>query len=171
MRWETSTRRAGRRRSLMTFSSVLLSIAPIALSITTPHHVSFGLGSNDLVPKMPRDLRRSGRPRGENCHVPTATPETTVRTRRKSARGRRPRPPRPLRVKLGSRAEIKERVRLGQERLAQAYPMAENALVHDGPLELLIATILSAQCTDERVNMVTPALFKKYRDARAYSEA
>ena len=120
---------------------------------------------------MPRDLRRSGRPRGENCHVPTATPETTVRTRRKSARGRRPRPPRPLRVKLGSRAEIKERVRLAQERLAQAYPMAETALVHDGPLQLLIATILSAQCTDERVNMVTPALFKKYRDARAFSEA
>ena len=42
---------------------------------------------------------------------------------------------------------------------------------HDGPLQLLIATILSAQCTDERVNMVTPALFKKYRDARAFSEA
>ena len=103
--------------------------------------------------------------------MPTATPETTVRTRRKSARGRRPRPPRPLRVKLGSRAEIKERARLAQERLAQAYPRAETALVHDGPLQLLIATILSAQCTDERVNMVTPALFKKYRDARAFSEA
>src|ERR1700730_11822913 len=118
MRWETSTRRAGRRRSLMTFSSVLLSIAPIVLSITTPHHVSFGLGSNDLVPKMPRDLRRSGRPRGENCHVPTATPDTRPRTGGKSAGGRRPRP----RVKLGSRAEIKERARLAQERLAQAYP-------------------------------------------------
>ena len=120
---------------------------------------------------MPRDLRRSGRPRGENCHVPTATPDTRVRTRGKSARGRRPRPRRPLRVKLGSRAEIKERARLAQERLAQAYPRAETALVHDGPLQLLIATILSAQCTDERVNMVTPALFKKYRDARAFSEA
>jgi endonuclease III len=103
--------------------------------------------------------------------VPTATPDTRVRTRGKSARGRRPRPRRPLRVKLGSRAEIKERARLAQERLAQAYPTAETALVHDGPLQLLIATILSAQCTDERVNMVTPALFKKYPDARAFSEA
>jgi endonuclease III len=47
-------------------------------------------------------------------------------------------------------------------RLAAAYPDAECALVHHSPWELLVSTILSAQCTDERVNMVTPALFVKY---------
>ena len=46
--------------------------------------------------------------------------------------------------------------------LAQTYADAECALKHDNPFQLLAATILSAQCTDERVNMVTPALFAKY---------
>ena len=46
--------------------------------------------------------------------------------------------------------------------LAQTYANAECALKHDNPFQLLAATILSAQCTDERVNMVTPALFANY---------
>ena len=46
--------------------------------------------------------------------------------------------------------------------LAKTYADAEYALKHDNPFQLLAATILSAQCTDERVNMVTPALFAKY---------
>lgn len=46
--------------------------------------------------------------------------------------------------------------------LKKAYPEADCSLDHRSPFELLAATILSAQCTDERVNMVTPALFKKY---------
>ncbi len=46
--------------------------------------------------------------------------------------------------------------------LEAAYPVALCALNHDSPFQLLVATILSAQCTDERVNLVTPALFKKY---------
>ena len=50
--------------------------------------------------------------------------------------------------------------------LKKAYPDAKIALDFETPLELLVATILSAQCTDERVNMVTPALFKKYPSAR-----
>jgi endonuclease-3 len=49
--------------------------------------------------------------------------------------------------------------------LRKTYPDAECALHHQTPLELLIATILSAQCTDERVNQVTPHLFRKYRSA------
>ena len=53
------------------------------------------------------------------------------------------------------------------ERLAAEYPDAECALVHHGPLQLLVATILSAQCTDERVNMVTPELFRRCPDAAA----
>ena len=55
--------------------------------------------------------------------------------------------------------------------LKKAYPDAKIALDFGNPLELLVATILSAQCTDERVNMVTPALFKKYATARAYARA
>jgi endonuclease-3 len=55
--------------------------------------------------------------------------------------------------------------------LKKAYPNAHCELDHSNPLELLIATILSAQCTDKRVNIVTPLLFKKYPDAAAYARA
>ena len=54
--------------------------------------------------------------------------------------------------------------------LEQLYPDAKCALVHKNALELLVATILSAQCTDARVNKVTPGLFKKYRQAQDYCE-
>lgn len=56
-------------------------------------------------------------------------------------------------------------------RLSSAYPHATCALDHANPFELLAATILSAQCTDKRVNMVTPALFTKYPDAASMSVA
>ncbi|MFO0865737.1 MAG: endonuclease III [Gemmataceae bacterium] len=56
-------------------------------------------------------------------------------------------------------------------RLDQRYPDATCALIHRNALELLVATILSAQCTDARVNLVTPALFKKYPNAKAFAEA
>jgi len=55
--------------------------------------------------------------------------------------------------------------------LAKCYPDAHCALQHQNPLQLLIATILSAQCTDVRVNMVTPALFDRYPDAAAFALA
>ncbi len=55
--------------------------------------------------------------------------------------------------------------------LEQTYPDARCALDYRNPLELLIATMLSAQCTDERVNMVTPALFARYPDAASFAEA
>ena len=56
-------------------------------------------------------------------------------------------------------------------RLRAAYPDAKCALDHRSPFELLIATILSAQCTDARVNMVTPTLFARFPDADAMSHA
>ncbi len=56
-------------------------------------------------------------------------------------------------------------------RLRQAYPDAACALTHENPFQLLVATILSAQCTDARVNMVTPGLFAKYPDAGAMSRS
>ena len=57
------------------------------------------------------------------------------------------------------------------QRLSAEYPDAHCALDHANPYQLLVATILSAQCTDRRVNMVTPALFSRYPDARALAGA
>lgn len=56
-------------------------------------------------------------------------------------------------------------------RLQRAYPDAHCALDHESAFQLLVATILSAQCTDARVNMVTPALFAKYPNAQALADA
>lgn len=53
--------------------------------------------------------------------------------------------------------------------LEKEYPEAKTALIHSNPLEMLIATILSAQCTDKVVNSITPRLFKKYRTAKDYA--
>src|ERR1041385_674260 len=55
--------------------------------------------------------------------------------------------------------------------LQQAYPDAHCELDHANPLQLLIATILSAQCTDKRVNIVTKELFKRYRSAQDFADA
>ncbi len=63
--------------------------------------------------------------------------------------------------------QMKQLLRL----LKKAYPDAHCALIHSNPLELLIATMLSAQCTDERVNIVTADLFRKYRTAEDYVNA
>ncbi len=68
-------------------------------------------------------------------------------------------------------AERRARLRRIIARLAREFPAAHCALEHGSPLELLVATILSAQCTDARVNLVTPALFGKYRSAGAYAAA
>lgn len=57
------------------------------------------------------------------------------------------------------------------ERLREAHPGARYELDWTTPLELLVATLLAAQCTDERVNRVTATLFKKYPDAQAYADA
>lgn len=65
----------------------------------------------------------------------------------------------------------RERVAQLVQVLPEVYPGAHCELDFKNPLQLLIATILSAQCTDKRVNMVTPALFKKYRTAADYAKA
>jgi len=69
--------------------------------------------------------------------------------------------------------EALKRARAGEllGRLEALYPEARCALLFRDPLELLVATILSAQCTDARVNQVTPALFARYPDARALARA
>lgn len=65
----------------------------------------------------------------------------------------------------------KQRAILLVEGLKEAYPEAICSLVADNPFELLVATRLSAQCTDARVNLVTPALFNKYRTLDDYVNA
>ncbi|MEM2968638.1 MAG: endonuclease III [Candidatus Bathyarchaeia archaeon] len=67
--------------------------------------------------------------------------------------------------------EPKERVLKIIELLDKEHADAKIALNYTNPLELLVATMLSAQCTDERVNMVTKALFKKYKRAEDYAQA
>ena len=74
-------------------------------------------------------------------------------------------------VSTARAAELKRRVRQIIARLKREYPDATCALQHSNALELLVATILSAQCTDARVNMVTPHLFAKYRTAADYAAA
>jgi endonuclease-3 len=70
-----------------------------------------------------------------------------------------------------AREERKSRTKTIIEKLKRYYPDAHCALDHANPLELLMATILSAQCTDERVNIVTKELFRRYRTAKDYAEA
>src|SRR5262245_27785200 len=54
--------------------------------------------------------------------------------------------------------------------LKKLYPEEFGGLTHESPLQLLVATIISAQCTDARVNLVTPALFARFRTARDFAE-
>jgi endonuclease-3 len=68
-------------------------------------------------------------------------------------------------------AARRARARKILQALARAYPEAKIALDFRSPFELLVATILSAQCTDERVNMVTPGLFRRYPTARELAGA
>jgi endonuclease-3 len=91
--------------------------------------------------------------------APHRKPGSASKTRRAVARGGTPAPTSPKRV-----AAI-------LARLDQAYPQAVCELQHANPLQLLISTILSAQCTDVRVNQVTEKLYKKYPDARTFAGA
>lgn len=84
-----------------------------------------------------------------------------VKTKRKQPATRRSETP----------ASRRARTRKIITRLRREFPAARCALDHHNPLELLVATILSAQCTDARVNLVTPALFAKYRTAADYAAA
>jgi endonuclease-3 len=70
-----------------------------------------------------------------------------------------------------SQVKRKERTLRIIAALGKSYPEARIALHFNNPLELLVATILSAQCTDKRVNLVTESLFKKYRSAADYAAA
>ena len=93
-----------------------------------------------------------------------ATPSThRKKPKRSSSRTALVRPQETLQQK-------RSRVEQIDRRLSNAYPDARCTLNFTNPLELLIATILAAQCTDERVNIVTRSLFSKYRTAKAYAQ-
>lgn len=74
-------------------------------------------------------------------------------------------------VQTESATEVKSRARKIFGTLGKIFPDAKCELDFANPLQLLVATVLSAQCTDKRVNQVTPALFAKYPDAKSYAEA
>jgi endonuclease-3 len=80
-------------------------------------------------------------------------------------------PPRRRDLPPTARGTAAGRIRPILDLLDEAYPDADCALVHDNPLQLLVSTILSAQCTDERVNIVTRKLFQRYRTAADYASA
>jgi len=93
--------------------------------------------------------------------------KNSTAARRRSV-GKRPR----ITARAGAgRGTDPTRVRAILEKLEEAYPAATCALRHDNPFQLLISTILSAQCTDERVNQVTATLFPKYPSAKAFAYA
>jgi endonuclease III len=87
----------------------------------------------------------------------------------RTARERRPAAS--ARKRLLGRGTDPARVKAVLKRLDEAYPAATCALHHENPFQLLISTILSAQCTDERVNQVTATLFKKYPGPKAFAYA
>ena len=90
----------------------------------------------------------------------------------KTSRDERPaRPPHPKRARGPRAPTTKTRAVAILQILRATYPDAHCELNHEGAFQLLVATILSAQCTDVRVNMVTPALFKKYPDAGTLAAA
>ena len=70
-----------------------------------------------------------------------------------------------------SQDDLQKRTRKVIDALRETYPDAHCELIFSNPLQLLVATILSAQCTDKRVNMVTEVLFKKYRTAADFANA
>jgi endonuclease-3 len=114
---------------------------------------------------VPRQPAKTGRQEGaRKTHGrPAVTPARTEREVRPSAKPKTKVPPRTGgKPAAGYNPVSAERVREILARLDQLYPKVTCALGHKSAWELLVATILSAQCTDVRVNMVTPGLFAKY---------
>jgi endonuclease III len=93
-------------------------------------------------------------------------------TASKAAPAKKSAPPRPTKAAAAPPpAELKKRAAKIVAQLKKDFPDADCALVHQTPFQLLIATILSAQCTDERVNIVTKELFKKYKKPADFAAA
>ena len=96
----------------------------------------------------------------------------------KTTAKKRPAKAAPAKTRVVAKKSAKPQLKTSPERIAKilvglrkAYPNATCALVHSSPWELLVATILSAQCTDARVNMVTPTLFRRFPTPAAMAKA
>src|SRR5262245_7901620 len=126
------------------------------------------------LPQAPRVRSKPGRARPSPKRAKHAaqgargTAASRKRVRRTPARAK---PARGAPARRRFSAPDPLRVRAVVEQLSELYPEAKCALDFRTPLQLLVATILSAQCTDERVNKVTPALFATYPDAAAFAAA
>jgi endonuclease-3 len=118
---------------------------------------------------IPRQPAKTGRQEGTR-RMPK--PSATLRTYTPKALAPKPAPkaaPRAAKAAAKYDPLAPDRVREILKRLDERYPKATCALHHKSPWELLVATILSAQCTDARVNMVTPVLFEKYPTVRHFA--
>lgn len=130
------------------------------------------------MPATPRARATPGQSRtraSQPAHVlkgarpATGTAKKKAAPLKKTAKARRPVATKPKKGRFLAPDPV--RVATLLDLLREAHPDAKCALNHASPLQLLVATILSAQCTDERVNMVTPTLFAKYPDAAALAKA
>lgn len=135
-------------------------------------------GSPSNMPATPRARATPGQSRtraSQPAHVlkgarpATGTAKKKAAPLKKTAKARRPVATKPKKGRFLAPDPV--RVATLLDLLREAHPDAKCALNHASPLQLLVATILSAQCTDERVNMVTPTLFAKYPDAAALAKA
>ena len=126
----------------------------------------------------PRQPAKSGRHEGRAAAARAAQSRGTSRQARNSGRKASallfPKPAakpvaKPAAAPKGYQPTSPQRVNEILKRLDQTYPGATCALHHHNAWELLVATILSAQCTDVRVNMVTPELFRKYPTPQAFA--
>jgi endonuclease-3 len=107
-------------------------------------------------------------PRTATNKSPASKPAQGPKKAKRSGNGKAlSKAPRKMPVPADLRAQVRQILRA----LAKTYPDATCALKHKSAYELLVATILSAQCTDERVNMVTPTLFAKYPDVESLAAA
>jgi endonuclease-3 len=130
-----------------------------------------------VVPRRPGKTGRHERPAAASPRSSRQRPSPV--THQAPAKARRPKnvpgpnaaKARTTKSKAGYTAPTPERVAEILKRLDQLYPGATCALTHNSAWELLVATILSAQCTDVRVNMVTPALFQRYPNPAAFATA
>src|ERR1700674_5980127 len=93
------------------------------------------------------------------------------KTRKKKTRSSAKKPAKAAKVARAGRGTDPKRVAAILAKLDEAYPAATCELIHENPFQLLISTILSAQCTDVRVNQVTQTLYKKYPNAEAFARA
>src|SRR5437667_5151901 len=118
---------------------------------------------------MPRGItpRRPSRSGRHERRPPTAPGRARVLTEKPRARAAKP--DRAAPKQRAQAATSPERIQEILKRLDQTYPGATCALHHKNAWELLVATILSAQCTDVRVNMVTPELFRKYPSSQHFA--